>query len=131
MSPHVVPTESPPFVTRLTRSAEDGSIQMGLAAVLLIVGTNIAEAFVATYRMERACAMQLAFQQSGAAFNPIGDAVVSASYSAGRNNPASSTAPTRPTGNDVGETSHRPLHSARTRSPDEPGVYPHRSWTAR
>lgn len=98
---------------------------------LLIVGTNIAEAFVATYRMERACAMQLAFQQSGAAFNPIGDAVVSASYSAGRNNPASSTAPTRPTGNDVGETSHRPLHSARTRSPDEPGVYPHRSWTAR
>src|SRR5216684_305604 len=33
---------------------------------LLIVGTSIAAAFVATYRMERACAMQLAFQQSGA-----------------------------------------------------------------
>jgi ribulose-5-phosphate 4-epimerase/fuculose-1-phosphate aldolase len=31
---------------------------------LLIVGTSIAAAFVATYRMERACAMQLAFQQS-------------------------------------------------------------------
>jgi ribulose-5-phosphate 4-epimerase/fuculose-1-phosphate aldolase len=43
---------------------------------LLIVGTSIAEAFVATYRMERACAMQLAFQQSGAEFNPIGDDVV-------------------------------------------------------
>jgi ribulose-5-phosphate 4-epimerase/fuculose-1-phosphate aldolase len=44
---------------------------------LLIVGTSIAETFVATYRMERACAMQLAFQQSGAAFNPIDDRVVS------------------------------------------------------
>jgi ribulose-5-phosphate 4-epimerase/fuculose-1-phosphate aldolase len=43
---------------------------------LLIVGTSIAEAFVATYRMERACAMQLAFQQSGAEFSPIGDDVV-------------------------------------------------------
>jgi ribulose-5-phosphate 4-epimerase/fuculose-1-phosphate aldolase len=55
---------------------------------LLIVGTNIAEAFVATHRMERACAMQLAFQQSGAAFNPIGDAIVSAAYGARRSNPA-------------------------------------------
>jgi ribulose-5-phosphate 4-epimerase/fuculose-1-phosphate aldolase len=43
---------------------------------LLIAGTSIAEAFVTTYRMERACAMQLAFQQSGAEFNPIGDEVV-------------------------------------------------------
>jgi hypothetical protein len=32
--------------------------------------------------------MQLAFQQSGAAFNPIGDAVVSAAYGAARNNSA-------------------------------------------
>ena len=47
---------------------------------LLIVGTSIAAAFVATYRMERACAMQLAFQQSGAAFHPIGDAIVSTAY---------------------------------------------------
>src|SRR6266436_932919 len=47
---------------------------------LLIVGTSIAAAFVATYRMERACAMQLAFQQSGAAFHPITDEVVSAAY---------------------------------------------------
>ncbi len=45
---------------------------------LLIVGTSVAETFAATYRMERACAMQLAFQQSGAEFNPIDDAVVSA-----------------------------------------------------
>jgi ribulose-5-phosphate 4-epimerase/fuculose-1-phosphate aldolase len=52
---------------------------------LLIVGTSIAETFVATYRMERACAMQLAFQQSGAEFHPIGDAVVSAAYDNARN----------------------------------------------
>jgi ribulose-5-phosphate 4-epimerase/fuculose-1-phosphate aldolase len=62
---------------------------------LLVVGTSIAAAFVATYRMERACAMQLAFQQSGAEFNPIDPAVVSAAYdkaklglSGGRNDPA-------------------------------------------
>ena len=47
---------------------------------LIVVGTSIAAAFVATYRMERACAMQLAFQQSGAVFNPIDGAVVSAAY---------------------------------------------------
>jgi ribulose-5-phosphate 4-epimerase/fuculose-1-phosphate aldolase len=43
---------------------------------LMIVGTSIAEAFVLTYRMERACAMQLAFQQSGAEFHPIPDEVL-------------------------------------------------------
>ncbi len=47
---------------------------------LFIIGRTIAEAFVATYRMERACAMQLAFQQSGAEFNPLSDEVVSAGY---------------------------------------------------
>ena len=47
---------------------------------LFIVGTSIAAAFVTTYRMERACAMQLAFQQSGAALHPIGDRVISAAY---------------------------------------------------
>ena len=44
-----------------------------------------------TYRMERACAMQLAFQQSGAAFHPITDEVVSAAHNrptGGRNEPA-------------------------------------------
>jgi ribulose-5-phosphate 4-epimerase/fuculose-1-phosphate aldolase len=62
---------------------------------LLVVGTSIAAAFIATYCMERACAMQLAFQQSGAAFNPIDAAVVAAAYekarlglSGGRNDPA-------------------------------------------
>jgi ribulose-5-phosphate 4-epimerase/fuculose-1-phosphate aldolase len=58
---------------------------------LLIVGTSIAAAFVATYHMERACAMQLAFQQSGAAFHPITDEVVTAACSrptSGRNEPA-------------------------------------------
>ena len=58
---------------------------------LLTVGTSIAAAFVATYRMERACAMQLAFQQSGAAFYPISDEVVSAARNrptGGRNEPA-------------------------------------------
>lgn len=45
---------------------------------LLIVGRSIADAFVSTYRMERACAMQLAFQQSGTAFHPIAEAVVRA-----------------------------------------------------
>jgi ribulose-5-phosphate 4-epimerase/fuculose-1-phosphate aldolase len=62
---------------------------------LFVVGASIAAAFLATYRMERACAMQLAFQQSGAEFHPVGDAVVSAAYErsasrlggAGRNNP--------------------------------------------
>jgi len=47
---------------------------------LFIIGRTIAEAFIATYRMERACAMQLAFQQSGAEFNPLSDQVVSAGY---------------------------------------------------
>ncbi len=44
------------------------------------VGTSIAAAFVATYRMERACAMHLAFQQSGAGFYPITKEVVTAAY---------------------------------------------------
>jgi ribulose-5-phosphate 4-epimerase/fuculose-1-phosphate aldolase len=54
--------------------AQDQDVAHGL----LIVGTSIAAAFVATYRMERACAMQLAFQQSGAAFCPINDEAVTA-----------------------------------------------------
>ena len=62
---------------------------------LLIVGLSIAAAFAATYRMERACPMQLAFQQSGAEFHAIGDEVVNAAYdnarirpTGGRNDPA-------------------------------------------
>jgi ribulose-5-phosphate 4-epimerase/fuculose-1-phosphate aldolase len=50
---------------------------------LRVVGSSVAETFVKTYRIERACAMQLAFQQSGAEFNPIDEGVVRAAY--GRN----------------------------------------------
>ncbi|MGK0171283.1 MAG: ribulose-5-phosphate 4-epimerase/fuculose-1-phosphate aldolase [Gammaproteobacteria bacterium] len=42
---------------------------------LLTVGATVAEAFVWMYRAERACRMQLAFQQSGAELNPISNAV--------------------------------------------------------
>jgi len=47
---------------------------------LLIVGRSVGEAFVTTYKMERACKMQLAFQQSGAEFFPIPEAVVQDAY---------------------------------------------------
>ena len=55
---------------------------------LLVTGRTVAEAFIATYRMERACAMQLAFQQSGAAFHPLSDAVVRAGYEKSKNGAA-------------------------------------------
>ncbi|HUB15319.1 MAG TPA: class II aldolase/adducin family protein [Acetobacteraceae bacterium] len=55
---------------------------------LLIVAASVAETFVRTYRMERACAMQLAFQQSGAEFNPIDEAVVRAGYDRSRSRSA-------------------------------------------
>src|SRR5580700_11753695 len=45
---------------------------------LFVVGRSVGEAFVLNYRMERACAMQLAFQPSGAEFNPVREDVVSA-----------------------------------------------------
>jgi ribulose-5-phosphate 4-epimerase/fuculose-1-phosphate aldolase len=64
--------------TRLIADLGDRHILVLRNHGLLIVGKSIAAAFIATYRMERACAMQLAFQQSGAAFNPIADEVVSA-----------------------------------------------------
>jgi ribulose-5-phosphate 4-epimerase/fuculose-1-phosphate aldolase len=90
---------------------------------LLVVGTSIAAAFIATYRMVRACAMQLAFQQTGADFHPIADEVVGAAFenvrirsvggaamtrrnSNGQHCCASSTALTPPTSNSlkVGQT---------------------------
>ena len=106
---------SPDERARLLADFGDRHIMVLRNHGLLIVGTSVAETFVATYRMERACAMQLAFQQSGAEFNPIADEVVSAAYdnarmrpAGGRNDPtkfewpaccASSTASTRPTSN--------------------------------
>jgi ribulose-5-phosphate 4-epimerase/fuculose-1-phosphate aldolase len=50
---------------------------------LIVIGNTIAEAFIATYRMERACAMQLAFQQSGAELHPIDEGVVSRAIARG------------------------------------------------
>src|ERR1700737_2571301 len=80
---------------RLLADLDDRHILVLRNHGLLIVGTSIAAAFIATYRMERACAMQLAFQQSGADFPPIADEVVSAAYdnarirlTGGRNDPA-------------------------------------------
>ncbi len=55
---------------------------------LFIIGQTIAEAFISTYRMERACAMQLAFQQSGAALHPLSDEVVQAGYARSKNGAA-------------------------------------------
>jgi ribulose-5-phosphate 4-epimerase/fuculose-1-phosphate aldolase len=55
---------------------------------LFVIGRTIAEAFIATYRMERACAMQLAFQQSGAALYPLSDAVVGAGFAKSLNGAA-------------------------------------------
>ena len=69
--------------TRLLADFGDRHIMVLRNHGLLIVGSSIAETFVKTYRMERACAMQLAFQQSGAEFNPINEEVVRAAY--GRN----------------------------------------------
>src|SRR6201988_4256721 len=42
---------------------------------LIGIGRTIAEAFVATYRMERAWAMQLAFQLAGSELNPLSQEV--------------------------------------------------------
>ena len=43
----------------------------------------MAQAFILTYRMERACAMQLQFQQSGAEFYSIDDGVIRAAIARG------------------------------------------------
>ena len=50
---------------------------------LIVIGETIGEAFILTYRMERACAMQLQFQKSGAEFNPIDDDVARAAIARG------------------------------------------------
>ena len=55
---------------------------------LFVVGKTIAEAFITTYRMERACAMQLALQQSGAALNPLTKEVIEAGHAKSLNGAA-------------------------------------------
>jgi ribulose-5-phosphate 4-epimerase/fuculose-1-phosphate aldolase len=51
---------------RLVRDLGDNKVMILRNHGLLTVGNSIAEAFVWMYRAERACRMQLAFQQSGA-----------------------------------------------------------------
>ena len=78
--------------TRLLADFGDRHIMVLRNHGLLVVGISIAAALIATYRMERACAMQLAFQQSGAEFNPINDDVVRAAYNSARRSPGISRA---------------------------------------
>lgn len=56
---------------RLVRDLGDNKVLFLRNHGLLTVGNSIAEAFVWMYRAERACRMQLAFQQSGAEAMPI------------------------------------------------------------
>jgi len=86
-------TRSPEERARFLADLGDRHIMVLRNHGLIVVGTSIAAAFVTTYRMERACAMQLAFQQSGAAFNPIDGAVVSAAYAKTRPSLASRNEP--------------------------------------
>jgi ribulose-5-phosphate 4-epimerase/fuculose-1-phosphate aldolase len=81
---------------------------------LFIIGRTIAEAFIATYRMERACAMQLAFQQSGAPFYPLSEAVVGAGYarSNARRRPRPRSQQVRLAGAPAQARPHRPVLQA-------------------
>ena len=56
---------------RLVRDLGDNRVLVLRNHGLLTVGRTVAEAFVWMYRAERACRMQLAFQQSGAELMPI------------------------------------------------------------
>ena len=47
---------------------------------LLVIGNSIAAALMATYRVERACAMHPAFLQSSAAFSLLPDDIVRAAW---------------------------------------------------
>ena len=55
---------------------------------LFVIGRTIAEALIATYRTERACAMQLAFQQAGAPLNPLTAEVIDAGHAKSLNGAA-------------------------------------------
>lgn len=60
---------------RVARDLSDNNILILRNHGLLTVGRTVGEAFVWLYRAERACRMQLAFQQSGAEAMPIPEAV--------------------------------------------------------
>lgn len=60
---------------RIVRDLGDKRILILRNHGLLTVGRTVAEAFVWMYRAERACHMQLAFQQAGAEAMPIPDEV--------------------------------------------------------
>ena len=60
---------------RIVRDLSDNRVLILRNHGLLTVGQTVAEAFVWMYRAERACRMQLAFQQCGAALHPISDEV--------------------------------------------------------
>jgi len=70
----------PNEITSLLADFADRHIMVLRNHGLMIVGASVAETFIANYRMERACTMQLTFQQSGAAYNPVNEAVVTAAY---------------------------------------------------
>jgi len=74
----------PNEIARLLADFGDCHIMVLRNHGLLIVGSSVAETFVKTYRMERACSMQLAFQRSGAPFNPIDEEVVRSAYARNR-----------------------------------------------
>jgi ribulose-5-phosphate 4-epimerase/fuculose-1-phosphate aldolase len=56
---------------RIARDLADHNVLILRNHGLLTVGRSVGEAFMWLYRAERACRMQLAFQQAGAAASPI------------------------------------------------------------
>ena len=61
--------------TRIVANLADNRVLILRNHGLLTVGKTIGEAFVWMYRAERACRMQLAFQQCGAELSPISEEV--------------------------------------------------------
>ncbi|MDA7947819.1 MAG: class II aldolase/adducin family protein [Hyphomicrobiaceae bacterium] len=81
---------------RIVRDLGDNRVLVLRNHGLLTVGQSVAEAFVWMYRAERACRMQLAFQQSGAELMPISKEVQEVTIE--RNRQANSPEGHRPVG---------------------------------
>lgn len=81
---------------RLVRDLGDRKVLFLRNHGLLTVGRTVAEAFVLMYRAERACRMQLAFQQAGAEAMPIPEEVQRVTIE--RNREANSKTGHRPIG---------------------------------